>query len=59
MNDEGVAGEATFYREDSPDSARIRGVCAETIDGFGGKGDKPSGAENFNGSFDLAMTVHQ
>jgi hypothetical protein len=59
VNDEGVAGEAAFYREDSADSASARGVGAETVDGFGGKGDKPSGAENFNGSFDLAMTVHQ
>jgi len=46
VHDDGVPGGAPFGLEDARHGYGVEGIGAESVNGFGGQGDKASGAKN-------------
>lgn len=57
VDDDRIASGAAFDFEDFTNSARIQGVCGETVNGFGGKGDDFAGAQEGSGALDGGIEV--
>jgi hypothetical protein len=54
MDDERAGGRSSFYSVNARYRFGVQRICAETVNGFGGEGDEPAGAEKPCGVFDFA-----
>ena len=52
VGDERIGGGAAFGDEDALKCLWVEGVCAESVDGFGGEGDKAATADELRGLSD-------
>jgi hypothetical protein len=58
MDDERAGGRSSFYSVNTRYRVGVERIRAETVNRFGGEGDKPAGAEKPRGLFDFASVGH-
>jgi hypothetical protein len=57
VDDERVGGGAAFGLVDEVDGARVGGVCAQAVDGFGGEGDEAAPFQELDGLVNLVHSI--
>jgi hypothetical protein len=55
MNNKRTGGRAALYGKNVRDRSGIECICAQAVDGFGGKGDQATGTKNLCGLINLRL----